>query len=169
MICQQLTSERFGFVLRFSIAASFVSSISLATDHHYPVPRSTPVPAGSGRAQTLPHWLLPDTDPRFVKDRTGSNLDERLLYIQYVTEPGDSCGKINPFLPARCRPTIEHSLAAGDAQRQWLQAPTGWPSAAMSVLSLISPSSPKQLGMVSPELPSSFFAEKRTDTNNPPR
>jgi hypothetical protein len=37
----------------------------------------------------------------------------------------------------------------------------------MSVLSLISPSSPKQLGMVSPELPSSFFAEKRTDTNNP--
>jgi hypothetical protein len=44
------------------------------------------------------------------------------LYIQYVTEPGDSCGKINPFLPTRCRPTIEHSLTAGDAQRQWLQA-----------------------------------------------
>ncbi len=39
-----------------------------------------PGPAGSGRAQTLPHWLLPDTDRRFVKDRTGSNLDERPLY-----------------------------------------------------------------------------------------
>ena len=49
----------------------------LATDHHSPVPRSTPGPAGSGHAQTFPHWLLPDTDRRFVKDRTGSNLDER--------------------------------------------------------------------------------------------
>src|SRR5208337_1319573 len=57
-----------------------------------------------------------------------------------------------PVLPARRRPTVDHSLAAGDAQRQWLQAPAGWPSAAMPVLSLISPSSPKQLGMVSPEL-----------------
>jgi len=27
----------------------------LATDHHSPVPRSTPEPAGSGHAQTLPH------------------------------------------------------------------------------------------------------------------
>src|SRR5271157_3366555 len=31
-------------------------------------------------------------------------------------------------------------------------APAGWPAAAMPVLSLISPSSPKQLGMVSPKL-----------------
>ncbi len=79
------------------------------------------------------------------------------LYIQYVTEPGDSCGKINPFLPTRCRPTVEHSLAAGNAQPQWLQAylPDG-PYGAMPVLcllSLISRNSPKQLGMVSPELP----------------
>ena len=33
--------------------------------------------------------------------------------------PGD---KINPFLPTRRCPTVDHSLAAGDAQRQWLQA-----------------------------------------------
>ena len=128
MIYQQLTPERFGFVWRFSGAARFVSSISLptghcfrATDHHSPVPRFTPGPAGSG-CETLPRWLLPDTDTRFVKDRTGSDLDERSVYTQYVTEPSDSCGKINLFLPTRCRPTVEHSLAAGDAQRQWLQA-----------------------------------------------
>src|SRR5271157_3631473 len=54
----------------------------LATDQHSPVPHPTPVSASSGRAQTLPHWLLPDTDRRFVKDRTGSNLDERPLYIE---------------------------------------------------------------------------------------
>ena len=43
-------------------------------------------------------------------------------YIKYVTEPGDSCGKISPSLLTRCRPTVKHSLAAGDAQRQRLQA-----------------------------------------------
>jgi len=50
-------------------------------------------PAGSGPAQTLPRWLLPDTDSRIGKDRAGPDLHERPLYIQYVTEPGDSCGK----------------------------------------------------------------------------
>jgi len=30
--------------------------------------------------------------------------------------------KSNPFLLARRRPTVDHSLAAGGAQRQWLQA-----------------------------------------------
>jgi hypothetical protein len=36
-------------------------------------PRLTPHarPTGSGRAQTLPRWLLPDTDMRIGKDRTG--------------------------------------------------------------------------------------------------
>src|SRR5208337_5424961 len=92
--------------------------------HYSPTPRPTPhtPPAGSGRARTLPRWLLPDTDRRFVKDRKEPDLEERPLYIQYVTEPGDSRGKINPFLPTRLRPTVKHSLAAGDAQRQWLQA-----------------------------------------------
>ncbi len=123
------TTGKLASFWRFSIAASSLPSASRGTDHrplfprHSPLPpRHPPEPAGSGRAATLPHWLLPDTDRRFVKVRTGSNLDERPLYIQYVTEPGDSCGKINPFLPTRCRPTVKHSLAAGDAQRQWLQA-----------------------------------------------
>ncbi len=63
-------------------------------------------------------WLLPDTDSRIGKDRTGPDLEERPLYIQYVTEPGNLFGKINPFLPARRRPTVDHSLVAGGAQRQ---------------------------------------------------
>ena len=41
--------------------------------------------------------------------------------FQYVTEPGDACGKINPFLPTRCRPTVEHSLSAGDTQHSACQ------------------------------------------------
>src|SRR5208337_4576159 len=49
----------------------------LATDHHSPVPRSTPGPAGSGPAQTLPRWLLPFTDRRIPRDPTGHDLDER--------------------------------------------------------------------------------------------
>ena len=39
--------------------------------------------------------------------------------IQYVTEPNDSFGQINPFLPARRRPTVDHSHVAGGAQRHF--------------------------------------------------
>ena len=51
-----------------------------------------PGPAGSGRAQTLPRWLLPATDCRIAKDRMG------LIWpsgpsILLCTEPGNSCGK----------------------------------------------------------------------------
>src|SRR5208283_4920354 len=47
-----------------------------------PAPRpTTPRPAGSGRAQTLPRWLLPATDHRIGKDRTGPDLDERPYYF----------------------------------------------------------------------------------------
>ena len=38
------------------------------------------------------------------------------------TEPGDSCGKSKPFPSTRRRPTVDHYLVAGGAQRQWLQA-----------------------------------------------
>src|SRR5271166_2848459 len=51
---------------------------------HYPLAaRPTPPSAGtagSGRAQTLPRWRLHDTDRRIPRDRTGHDLDERLLY-----------------------------------------------------------------------------------------
>ena len=39
-------------------------------------------PAGSGHAQTLPRWLLPDTDTRVGKDRTRPDLHERPVFIQ---------------------------------------------------------------------------------------
>src|SRR5271157_2062015 len=39
-------------------------------------------PAGSGHAQTLPRWLLPDTDTRIGKDRTRPDLHERPVIIQ---------------------------------------------------------------------------------------
>ena len=42
-------------------------------------------------------------------------------YFQYVTEPGNSYGQINPFLPTRRRPIVNHFLVAGGAQRQGLQ------------------------------------------------
>ena len=85
------------------------------------ISRRPPGPAGSGRAQTLPRWLLPATDCRIAKDRMG------LIWpsgpsILLCTEPGNSCGKSNPFAPPRRRPTVDHSLVAGSAQRQWLQA-----------------------------------------------
>jgi len=62
-----------------------------------PTPRAPHPTSGVRSCADPPRWLLPDTNRRFVKDRTGSNLDERPLYIQYVTEPGDSCGEIDPF------------------------------------------------------------------------
>src|SRR5271157_4760584 len=69
----------------------------------------------------------PGTGAYVDKDRTGPDLDERSVHfqyvteIQYVTEPGNFFGQINPFLPARRRPTVDHSLMAGGAQRQELQ------------------------------------------------
>jgi hypothetical protein len=61
----------------------------------------------------------PGTGAEVVKDRTGPDLDERIIYTQYVTEPGNFFGQINPFLPARRRPTVDHSLMAGGAQRHF--------------------------------------------------
>ena len=42
--------------------------------------------------------------------------------VLLCTEPGSSGGKSNPFPSTRRRPTVDHSLVAGGAQRQWLQA-----------------------------------------------
>src|SRR5271157_1437290 len=127
-MCQRLTPKRFGFVLALFYHRDLPASHSLTTDHWPLFSRSTlhASPAGSGRAQTLPRWLLPSTDRRIGKDRTGPGLDERPIHIQYVTEiqhvtePGNFLEQIHPFLLARRRRTAEHSLAAGDAQRQWL-------------------------------------------------
>ena len=84
---------------------------------HWPLfSRHSPLPS-----KTLPRWLLPDTNRRIAEDRMGP-ISTSGPSILLCAEPGDSCGKSNPFLPpTRRRPTVDHSLAAGDAQRQWLQ------------------------------------------------
>ncbi len=97
------------------------SNVHLATVLPPHAPRPTPGPAGSDRSQTLPRWLLPATDRRIAKTERGpiSTSDPSILLC---TEPGDSYGKINPFFLARRRWTVDHSLAAGGAPRQGLQA-----------------------------------------------
>ena len=115
---------------RFSIIASSLPSAS-PTAGHYPQ-RSTlhaprhprrhpPGPAGAGRAQTLPRWLLPGTNRRNAKDRPGPDLDERPS--SFSMSPDGQIHRTNPsFFLARRRPTVDHSPVAGGAQRQWLQA-----------------------------------------------
>jgi hypothetical protein len=103
----------------------------LATDH-WPLsstPRASrltkrhlPDQRGEVARRPLPRWLLPDTDRQIAKDRTRPDLDERPLYTQYVTEPGDSCGQIYPFFPTRRRSTLDHSLVAGGAA--WFKVAT---------------------------------------------
>ena len=110
---------------RFSITANFSLRLhwplatilsSLATISCRP-----PGPAGSGRAQTLPRWLLPATDCRIAKDRMG------LIWpsgpsILIMHRARQFLWKIQSVPPTRRRPTVDHSLVAGGAQRQWLQA-----------------------------------------------
>src|SRR5271157_2294601 len=50
----------------------------------------------------------------------GARTRRALPFFQYGTKPGDPYGKIHPFFLARRRWTVDHSFAAGGAQRQWL-------------------------------------------------
>jgi hypothetical protein len=52
----------------------------------------------------------PGPGAEVVKDRMEPVLDERSVYIKYVTEPGNFSGQINPFLPlAAARPLTTRS------------------------------------------------------------
>ena len=157
---------------RFSIIASSLPPASL-TAGHYPqhstlhAPRHPrrhpPGPAGAGRAQTLPRWLLPGTNRRIAKKRPGPDLDERPLLFQYVTGRTNPSDKSVLFprpppnrLPFSCGRRRSTPVAPG--------VPAGWPHGAMPVLcllSLISRNSPKQSGVVSPELPSPLLGVSR--------
>ena len=138
------TTGKLASFWRFSLTTGSLPSDSLATilpplaTRHYLL---RPSPAG---------YCLPPTAQLPKTERARSRRAGRLF--QYVTEPGDLYGQNHLFLSTRCRPTVDHSFVAGDAQRQWLRRACRMVSAAMPVLSLISPSSSKQLGMVSPEL-----------------
>src|SRR5271157_3057604 len=103
--------------------------VHLATILPPHAPRATPhtPPAGSGRARTPPR-LLPDTDSRIGKDQTGPDLDKRPLYMQYVTESGDSCGQ-NQLFSSRSSPSDRRPFSLG-----WNRStpvapgvPAGWP------------------------------------------
>ena len=125
----------------FSITVVSASSISLATGHYSRAPRhylTRPSPRWllPDTDRRIPHELHcpilyfralpfatassrgvgePGTGAKVVKDRTGPDLDEQVVYIQHVTEPGKSFGQINPFLPARHRPLVDHSLSRPEA------------------------------------------------------
>jgi len=64
-----------------------------------------------------PNWERPNG----TRSRRAAPLCQYVTEIQYVTEPGNFFGQIHPFLPARRRPTVDHSRVAGGAQRQGLQ------------------------------------------------
>ena len=89
--------------------------------------------------RNLPRWLLPDTDRRIAKDRTGPDLDKRTFYIKYVTEPGDSFGKFDliPSLAAAQPLTILSWPRRSTSVAP--NVPAGWPRAAMPRLSFLIP------------------------------
>ena len=47
---------------RFSVTVISATLISLATDHHSPVPRPRWAQRGQVLRKTLPRWVLPDTN-----------------------------------------------------------------------------------------------------------
>src|SRR5271166_2118244 len=128
------------------------STVPLATVLPPPAPRPTPGPAGSGRAQTLPpaYCMQPTAELTKVEQdpisTSGASIFSMSPNQAIPTE------KLIRFFPTRRRPTVDHSLVAGGAQGQWLQAclPDGLkPQCLLSLLFPISRNSPQQLGMVS--------------------
>ena len=87
-----------------------------------PAPRSAShaVTSGVRSCADPPPLVLPASDCRIAKDRMGPIWPSGPS-ILLCTEPGNSGGKSNPFPSTRRRPTVDHSLVAGGAQRQWLQ------------------------------------------------
>ena len=106
------------------------STVPLATVLPPPAPRPTPGPAGSGRAQTLPLAYCMQPTAELTKVEQGPISTSGASHIQYVTEPGDSYGKINPFLP-HSPPPNRRPFSRG-RKRSTPVAPSlrpGWPSA----------------------------------------
>ncbi len=108
---QRLTSERFGFVLALFYHRQLPPSASLTTGLYPLAPRPGLVP---GTNRRIPHELQspllyfralssatassraggePGTGAAVVKDRTGPDLEERSIHIQYITETGNSSDK----------------------------------------------------------------------------
>jgi hypothetical protein len=96
--------------------------VALTTTRHTPLPPDSLAtvlppsasPAGSGRAQTLPHWLLPSTDRRIGNDRTGPDLDYRPLSSSMSPNRAIPWDKLNFFSP--------HAAAQPLTVLSWLRA-----------------------------------------------
>ncbi len=73
-----------------------------------------PPPVHGASGSRAPAQRLPKTELGPISTSAPS--------ISLFTEPGDSCGQINPFSPTRRRPTVDYSLVAGGAQRHQFQA-----------------------------------------------
>ena len=124
-------------------------------------PRSTPDQRGKSCTEPPPRLRLPPTGQLPKTERARSRRAGRLF--EYVTEPGDFADKISPFLLTRCRPTVKHSRG----RRRSTPAAQGVPAGGhqpQCQFSPISPSSPKQLGMVSPELHQLGLSRCRRDS-----
>src|SRR5208337_5540085 len=86
-----------------------------------PVPLfSRPTPHQRGqvvRRPSPPGYCHPKTAglqkaERGPNSTSGPSIIQYLTELQYVTGPGNFFGQIHPFLPARGRPTVDHSLGA---------------------------------------------------------
>ncbi len=69
-------------------------------------------PAGSACADLLPLATACRKPPDCQKPNGARSRRAPPSLYQYVTEPGDSCGKNNPFLLTRRRATVDRSLVA---------------------------------------------------------
>jgi len=112
-----------GFVRRFLRAGSSLFGASLTSSHWPQTTVLSPLvshhnsrepSSGPGRrvARTLSRWILSDLHRQVFKKRTGPDLDDRPLPIQYVTGPGDRFGYIILFSPQ-----ATHSRGMEEAER----------------------------------------------------
>ena len=104
------------------------SKLSYRPHHCSPAPRPTPHQRGQVVRRPSPpgYCLLPTAELAKIErgpiSTSGPSIIQYVTEFQYVTGPGNFFGQIHPFLPARGRPTVDHSLGAPGAQGQWLQA-----------------------------------------------
>jgi len=109
---QIIAESGMGYPLLGTRETWLAPNVHLATVLPPHAPRPTPEPAGSGRAQTVPRWVLPDTDSRIGKDRTGPDLDERRPYFSMSQKQAIRSDK-SIRSPTRRRPMLNGRLRGG--------------------------------------------------------
>ncbi len=82
--------------------------------------RPVPGPAGSGRSQTIPRWLLPATDNQIGKDQTGPDLNER--------SPHSSMSPNRPIVSSKSSLSSPITSTRPLTIRSWPEALNAWVS-----------------------------------------